>query len=44
MKKFLAWICMIACIFGLTACGEGESLSERETQRLERVQQTAAMQ
>lgn len=35
---------MIACIFGLTACGEGESLSERETQRLERVQQAAAMQ
>ena len=35
MKKFLTLICMIACIFGLTACGEKEQvLSERETQKV----------
>lgn len=44
MKKLLTLICMITCIFGLTACGEGESLSEREAQRLEMVRQAAGVQ
>lgn len=44
MKKFLTLICMITCIFGLTACGEGENLSEREAQRLEMVRQAAGVQ
>ena len=30
MKKFLALICMITCIFGLTACGSDEALNEYE--------------
>lgn len=30
MKKYLTWICMIACIFGLTACGSEEVLTSRE--------------
>lgn len=43
MKKFLTLICMIACIFGLTACGEGESLSEYEQEKLEYAKQVATM-
>ncbi|MCM1065419.1 MAG: OadG family protein [Eubacterium sp.] len=35
MKKFLTLLCMIACIFGLTACGGEEELSEREQAKLE---------
>ena len=34
MKKFLALLCMITCIFGLTACGEKKELSEYETWKL----------
>ena len=34
---------MIACIFGLTACGEGESLSEYEQEKLEYAKQVATM-
>ncbi|MBE5873411.1 MAG: hypothetical protein E7287_03280 [Lachnospiraceae bacterium] len=34
MKKFLALLCMITCIFGLTACGEEKELSEYETWKL----------
>ena len=30
MKKFLALTCMIACVFGMSACGESETLTEYE--------------
>lgn len=43
MKKFLTLICMIACIFGLTACGEEESLSAYEQEKLEYAKQVATM-
>lgn len=34
-KKILAYICMIACIFGLTACGEGDGVTPYEQERLD---------
>lgn len=34
-KKILAYICMIACIFGLTACGEGDVVTSNEQERLD---------
>lgn len=43
MKKFMALICMIACIFGLTACGEEENLSAYEQEKLEYAKQVATM-
>lgn len=30
MKKFWIWICLIACIFGLAACGSEETLTDYE--------------
>ena len=30
MKKFWIWICLITCIFGLTACGSEEVLTDYE--------------
>lgn len=33
MKKLLTLICMLACIFGLTACGSDEALTEYEQQK-----------
>lgn len=42
MKKFLALICMITCIFGLTACGSEEVLNEYEQQKVEYAKQMAA--
>lgn len=30
MKKFSIWICLIACLFGLTACGNEEVLTDYE--------------
>ena len=41
MKKFLAYLCMIACIFGLTACGSEEKLTEYEQQKIEVAQRLA---
>lgn len=35
MKKFLALTCMIACILGLTACGDSETLTEYEQNKLD---------
>jgi len=35
MKKFLAYLCMIACIFGLTACGSEEKLTDFEQQKVD---------
>lgn len=34
-KKLLAYVCMIACIFGLTACGSGEDLTVYEQSRVD---------
>ena len=34
MKKFLALLCMITCIFGLTACGSEEALTEYEQMKI----------
>lgn len=44
MKKFLTLICMIACVFGLTACGEEEVLSQYEQEKLNYAQQVALLQ
>lgn len=35
MKKLLTLICMLACIFGLTACGSDETLTEYEQQKVD---------
>lgn len=35
MKKFIALVCMITCIFGLTACGKEETLTEYEQIKVE---------
>ncbi|MGN0166881.1 MAG: OadG family transporter subunit [Acetatifactor sp.] len=40
-KKFLALICMITCIFGLTACGSEETLTEYEQQKVDVAKQIA---
>ncbi|MCM1056723.1 MAG: OadG family protein [Firmicutes bacterium] len=34
-KKLLAYVCMIACVFGLTACGEGEGMTAYEQSRVD---------
>ena len=44
MKKFWALICMITCIFGLTACGGDEQLSEYNQQKVDYAKQLAAEQ
>lgn len=41
MKKFLALVCMITCIFGLTACGSEEVLTDYEQQKVQYAQQLA---
>ncbi len=41
MKKLMALICMIACIFGLTACGSGETLTEYEQYKVDNALQIA---
>lgn len=41
MKKFMALICMIACIFGLTACGSEETLTEYEQYKIDNARQIA---
>jgi len=35
MKKFLSLLCMIACVFGLTACGSNKTLTEYEQQKVD---------
>lgn len=42
MKKFLALICMITCIFGLTACGSEEALNAYEQEKITYAEQMAA--
>lgn len=34
-KKLLAYVCMIACVLGLTACGGGEKLTAYEQSRVD---------
>lgn len=34
MKKLLILVCMITCVFGLTACGSEEALTEYEQQKI----------
>lgn len=41
MKKFLACLCMITCVFGLTACGSEEVLSDYEQQKVDYAEQLA---
>lgn len=41
MKKFLAIICMVTCIFGLTACGSEETLSENDIKKQDIAQDLA---
>ena len=38
MKKFLIWISMIICVFGLTACGSEDKLAEYEQYKLSRTE------
>ena len=42
MKKFLALVCMITCVFGLTACGSEEVLTQHEQDKLEAAKQYAS--
>lgn len=41
MKKLIAILCMTACLFGLTACGGGETLTEYEQKKVEYAQSLA---
>lgn len=41
MKKLIAILCVITCLFGLTACGSEAALSEYEQQRVSNAQQLA---
>ncbi len=43
MKKFLVWICMLSCIFGLTACGSGETPTAYEQQKMEDAKSLASL-
>ena len=42
MKKLIALISVIACIFGLTACGSEEQYTEYEQQKIAIAEQIAA--
>lgn len=44
MKKFLALVSMITCIFGLTACGSNTEYTEYEQQKVSYAEQYAAQQ
>ena len=41
MKKFLAIVCMVTCIFGLTACGATEEVSQSEATKEQIAEQLA---
>lgn len=41
-KKLLAYVCMIACVFGLTACGEGKELTAYEQSRVDSAGEASA--
>ena len=42
MKKFFTLVCMITCVFGLTACGSEEKLTDYEQQKVEYAAKNAA--
>lgn len=42
MKKFFSLLCMITCIFGLTACGSEEKLTDYETTKVNFAQSLSA--
>lgn len=42
MKKLIALVCMITCIFGLTACGSEEVLSDYEAEKVADAKELAA--
>lgn len=42
MKKFLAFVCMITCVFGLTACSSEEKLTEFEQEKVNYAEQRAS--
>lgn len=42
MKKLLSLICMITCVFGLTACGSEENLTRMEQDKLDAAEKYAA--
>ena len=42
MKKFFALVCMITCIFGLTACGDETALTEYEAVKVAGAEKKAA--
>ena len=44
MKKWLALVGMITCIFGLTACGSEKTLTEYEKQKEDYAAQYASQQ
>ncbi len=41
MKKFFSLLCMITCVFGLTACGSSKEYTEFEQSKLETAKQVA---
>lgn len=41
MKKFLSLVCMITCIFGLTACGSEETYTDYEQRKMDTAIQIA---
>lgn len=41
MKRYKVLLCMIACILGLTACGNGETLTQYEQDKVEAAKQRA---
>ena len=38
MKKFAKMLLMLACVFGLTACGSAETVSEYQQSKIENAQ------
>lgn len=44
MKKLATLVCMITCIFGLTACGSEENLTDYEQQKVDYACQVASQQ
>ncbi|MBE5883109.1 MAG: hypothetical protein E7291_01605 [Lachnospiraceae bacterium] len=42
MKKFLSLLCMITCVFGLTACGSTVEYTQYEQDKMETAKQLAA--
>ena len=41
MKKFIAFLCMLTCVFSLTACGGGDTVSEYQADKIANAEQIA---